>query len=641
MYPLAFKLFVGLAFLSNAGASITTSPEAFLLNDFDFIVEEVQRQAGLTQGIAVGTRLSENAKYMVGIIDSGQYLRGDPLITTPANFGHMVYNSKYDHMFLSVPQPGLNNRSHTAIRGKNLGGCSGTNFLLWTRASKEEYDILSHFGDQSWSWKGLLPCFLKTENYGSFLSSKLFYSPGEVLYQLKNFFTWLLKGSTSRLHGKGGPIHVNHPNPYYNTTKPFVHAMNNAGIPSFSDPLSGDIFGIGQVPMSMVKHTGMRVTSVAAYLEPNINRKNLIVLTSSKVTRLIFAGTSEPFTVTAIQFVSNNKTYIVSVRREVVLSAGSIQTPQVLEHSGIGNPEILQKHDIKPVVKLPGVGENLQEHLSSTLVYTLKPGQHSFDEFFKNPAFAADQQAIYDTNRTGILTTSWSTIAFTPLQTIFSNDTVKSLLQSLVAELNSRSKHLPLTDMQYGIQRQWLEEGRITQSEILLGHMGGLFGDPPSDRNKITMLMVLLHPFSRGSVHISSPDPLSPPLIDYNFLDFDFDAKLLAKMAQFIHSALIKSDPMMEVVEELLFPRPEILKDNQATENHVRNTAITIQHPVGSAPMAPRELGGVVYGLTNVRVVDASVITMQLSMHPQATIYAIAEKAAGMILKSIQLKEEL
>ncbi|KAF8581677.1 GMC oxidoreductase [Ramaria rubella] len=619
--------------IAVASATLTTNPEAFIQSHFDYLVV-----GGGTAGIAVAAKLSESGEYTVGVIDSGEYLKDDPLIQVPGRFGQTLFNPRYDRMFPIAPQPGLNNRAPLTNGGNVLGGSSAINFEVWNRASKEEYDVIGEFArDGSWGWDGgFLPYFKKLDKYTPPTSEEVY--PGikqnilaEILTKVKQFIFSETSNENAAYHGKDGPIQTSHNPAYCDLTFPFVEAINAAGIPTIADPDSGEISGIWDSPSAVDRRTGTRVSSVSAYLEPNINRTNFIVLTSAQVTKIIWDGKKELVRAMGVQFVFGSKTYTAAVKREVVLSAGTIGTPQVLENSGVGNPLILKKQKVKSVVNLPGVGENLQDHLFFGVMFALKPGHHTMDEPRINPEFAAQQQEIYETNRTGVFTAVWSTLVFSPLQSILSNNTLAATLATLDAELAQRTPGNKLIAEQYKIQRRWLDEGRVTQWEALLGPLGGLTHyRPKPDTSYVTVLIPQLHPFSRGSVHIESKNPLVIPRIDFRYLDFDFDKTVLVKAGQFIREIMSKP-PMVDFVDTIVEPPPEATTD-EAVEDYIRNNVFAIQHPIGTSPLASRDIGGVVdnhlkvYGVKNVRVADASVIPMQLSTHPQATVYAIAAK---------------
>jgi len=328
-----------------------------------------------------------------------------------------------------------------------------------------------------------------------------------------------------------------------------------------------------------------------------------------------------------------SKTYSVNASREVVLSAGTIQTPQILELSGIGNPYILAENGINTLVNLPGVGENFQEHLYVGVEWQLIPGQVSFDILRNNLTVAAEQLAQYNANGTGLYAALDSTLAFMPLHDFADAERRAALLQ-IFDEEAEEAPIFSLESLQYPIQRAWLEKDIVAQSELVVWSRGVI--SPAPNESYVSILGGISHPMSRGSVHISSSDPLAAPTINPQFLSKNFDSQFLLDALKFVQS-IGRQSPLADVIAVQTAPDPSVQDDADLLE-FVRTTTSDGDHLIGTAAMAPREFNGVVdpslkvYGTANLRVVDASVIPLLFAAHTQATVYAIAEKAATMIL---------
>ncbi|KAI0316480.1 GMC oxidoreductase-domain-containing protein, partial [Amylostereum chailletii] len=339
-------------------------------------------------------------------------------------------------------------------------------------------------------------------------------------------------------------------------------------------------------------------------------------------TKVLARKASDGVVATGVAYASGGNTFIANVTRDVILAAGSFQSPQLLELSGIGNKALLSGLGIETLLDLPGVGENLQDHLFVATQFQLKPGTLTYDELRINATFAAEQSALYNATGTGLLAGTDSALTFLPFSAFLSAADTQAMLTAFDAFVASTSPS-PLAAAQYAIHRSWLEDGNVPQVEVIMWSKGVI--DVAANESYITVL--------GGGVHINSSDGLAHPTINPSFLTNDFDTATVLHALKLAQSTGCL-DPLSTIVVEQT--APGALNDT-ALLSYIRETVSTASHPIGTAAMARRELGGVVdsglkvYGTTNLRVCDASVFPLSIGTHLQSTVYAVAEKLADVI----------
>ncbi|KAN0125467.1 hypothetical protein V8E53_015437 [Lactarius tabidus] len=620
---------------ASTSSSSTYSAAEFALLEFDVLV-----LGGGTAGLVVANRLSapptskNAAPLRVGVIEAGPYLPDDSLINVPtagnllgnANVGTLLGNPAYDWCFESVPQPGLDGLALQYPRGKVLGGSSAINSMVWQRGSRADYDIWgTGLGNgEEWTFEELLPFFTRSENWTAPSASN------PALFRL----TSAQKRSLEGVHGLGGPVQITYNNFLTDLDVPAAHAIvAAAGIAPNSNPDDGNDLSMPAqgVARTVDPRTGLRSYSASAYFDVEARaRDNLYVVTNAVASRIIFDGRKAK----AVEFQSDGKTYTVAVSKEVVLAAGSLKTPQILELSGVGNRTLLERLGIPVILDLPEVGENLQDHPVTLSDFKLKPGIMTLDSL-ANATFTSEQQVLFEANQAGVFTYSVGNIGTVTLQSMTTPSEFKAMRDSLDQDLAERIL-TPLQKAQYQHLKDLVDGGEEGWVEIVVVPSGGVLSPPKPGENYLTAVAIQQHTFGQGSVHINSTNIHDQPLIDPRIADLRWDFDVLYYGTKFLRK-WIQTKPLADLIDEWITP-PASIKDDE-WEKFVKTAVRTTNHPLGTTAMAPRSLGGVVdpkmkiYGLTNVRVVDASVIPLTTGVAIQSTVYAIAEKAADILRK--------
>ncbi|KAJ7443727.1 alcohol oxidase [Mycena latifolia] len=518
---------------------------------------------GGTAGLTVASRLAENPNVRVGVIEAGMYRPNDT----------------------AIDQEGANNRSMYLARGKLVGGSSGINGLAWRRAAADDYDAWAEIiDDKSWSFNGLLPYFKKSENW----TEPTILYPGQAL-------TPALKNS----QGSGGPIEVSYNGYLTELDIPIVSAAVNLGWDFNQSPNGGNSAGISPLARDVSPSLGVRFYSAPGYFAPNMQDSNLIVLTGAQATKINFSKIKGQIIASSVDFVVGDQQYT---------------TPQLLEVSGVGNAKLLSSLGIPSILDLPQVGENLQDHPLIAADFNVRPGFGTLDQMRFNSTFAAEAATEYATSRTGPMTYTFSFFAAVPLQSVVPASKARSLLAELDAEIAS-TKLTPLQQVQYAYQRAAVAAGKIGTIGYSLVASGGLASAPGTNSSYLTLVAAAMQPFSRGSVHINSRNATLMPTIDVGYLKFGFDADIVTAGLKFM-STWTSTAPLSKMISSPNVPTPSQYQSDAALKEY----------------MAPKQIGGVVdgrlkvYGLQNVRIVDAGIFPMLVNAPLQPTVYAIAEK---------------
>ncbi|KAF5347382.1 hypothetical protein D9758_011281 [Tetrapyrgos nigripes] len=625
MSPLALQLTV-----AQSCPPTLTDAGAFALQEYDFVI--IGTGPG---GMTLATRLSENPSLSVAILEAGPLRVPDDNVDIPGLDARVIFTPEYDWMRGTVPTEFTAGRSIPAPRGKLVGGSSATNGMAWSRATKEEhntFDLLNN-GSGDWTWDTFLPYWRKVENIKVVL-----------LFQFSrtrrlNFFSKLQNENatvpipnllSNDIVGNGGPMNISLNKVYPDSIPPYLQSIQamNPPVPVNTKPMSGDTLGIWNTLIAVDLDTGKRNYPATSYYCTVAGRPNLHVITGAQATRVIFEKDLSPLKATGVEFSSQNSSFIVNATREVILSAGVINTPQLLELSGIGNAKLLRSLDIEVLLDMPGVGENLQEHFYIGSTWEILPNITTFDAL-KNPDILSQQREIFDTTGGGLLSATSSIIAYLSHRMLFDDETVQKLRDLFEDSLSKidPATLTPLAIAQHQIQRDWLARGTIPEFEIIQINLGLVNADKSGNKSYIST--------NCGVQHINTTDPLASPAINGNYLSTDYDIQVLVEILKW-NRRLATISPFADIIVQQTGPTPDVTSDEDLKQ-YIRENFSVGSHIVGTASMVPPELGGVVdtklkvYGTTNLRVMDISVWPMELAAHPQATVFAMSERLADII----------
>lgn len=531
--------------------------------EFDYVIV-----GGGSAGCVLAGRLSEDPAVTVCLLEAGGP-DDSVLVRAPLGFAATAALGLHNWGFETVPQAGFKGRRGFAPRGKVLGGSSSVNAMVYTRGNPHDYDGWAALGNPGWGWQDVLPYFKKSEH-------------SECT-------------GANDLRGVGGPLNVSFLPSASSINEAFEQACQAQGIPRTPDYNGAQQFGVGRAQVT--QKNGERWNAARAYVTPHLQRPNLTVISHAEASRVLLDG-QRAVGVTFRQGQKNaQQERTLRAKREVLLAAGAYGSPKLLLLSGIGPADHLQAHGIEVKHALPGVGENLQDHLSAVLIYrNLRP------ETTLGFSMAGGRAMLAAINQWRRHRTGWVTSNVSETQAFVSTD------------------------------------GHTDHPDIQLALCNGIIDDHTRKRHwghGYTLHVTLMRPQSRGTLRLQSADPAAPPLIDPAFFSAAADMARLVRGTQ-LGLDIMNSAPLASYRGPMLYEVDR--KDPARIADFLRDHSDTEYHPVGTCKMGPANDAMAVvdaqlrvHGLQGLRVVDASVMPTLVSGNTNAPTMMLAEKAAAMM----------
>ena len=520
-------------------------------------------------GCVLANRLSADPSAKVLLLEAGG--QDDWFwIDIPVGYLYTIANPRTDWCYKTQPDEFLAGRSINYARGRVLGGCSSINAMIYMRGQKEDYDYWASLGNEGWSWNDILPLYKKVEDY---------------------------QHGADDLHGVGGELRVEEGRVRWEILEAWRDAAEECGIPKIREFNRGDNFGSAYFQMNQKR--GVRWSATKAFLRPVLSRPNLTVVTRALVERIRIGGSKGSLRAEGVEFAhATDGRCFAQSSRETILAAGSIGSPQLLQLSGVGAPALLARLGIAPVHHLPGVGENLHDHLQIRMQYKVS-NTRTLNER-ANSLFGKAAMALeYALFKTGPLT----------------------MPPSQLGAFAKSDPGQPTANIEWHVQPLSLDK----------------FGDPLHPFPAITPSVCNLRPLSRGWVRVTSPDPAVHPEIKLNYLSAPEDRRVAVDAMRFTRR-IMAAKALAKFQPEEFRPGPSAESDEDLARA-AGELGTTIFHPVGTCRMGKDEDAVVddrlrVRGVSRLRVIDASIMPRVTSGNTNAPAYMIAEKGSELVRTS-------
>ncbi|KAI0172163.1 GMC oxidoreductase [Hypoxylon sp. FL1284] len=579
---------------------------------------------GGTAGLVLANRLTENPDLQVVVLESGEDRSGDLNTLTPGAWP-MLTNTTGNWEFHTVTQEALG-RKIMVPQGKALGGSSAINSFIFHPTSRATVEGWKDLGNEGWDFAAF-----DAATRRSFTAHK---PSGETEGQ--------------------GPLQLTLAAPEDSWEKIWVEGLESLGY-SRTDPLSGNRGGPDIGPESIDPKTKQRSFAANAYLDPVRARPSLKVITETTVTKVLLERSSAAADAVAKGVEFSHKggaLQTIAARKEVIISAGVFNSPRILELSGVGGADLLVRLGIDVVIDNPHVGENLQNHLFTGVVFEAKDDVDTLDAFFRQePDAVAAAMQDYGTKGTGPLSTSsiikMAQLTLPELHT----EEGRAELEQFLGPASNANPASPTTPAFAAAHEKFVRSILTDPNEVLGNYIFGAAYAPfeaPSPTYRapgkhISLALETSHPLSRGHVYITSAEPSKAGTndgleVDPRFLSHPLDLELLARQLRFAEDLVTRAEP----IARHLKPYAQRFGDLEAARDYVRRTVEDAHHYTGSCSMMPRAMGGVVdnrlrvYGCPNLRVCDASIVPIQPTANPQAVVYGVAEMGAGFIKEDLR-----
>ena len=537
-------------------------------SDYDYIIIG----AG-SAGCVLADRLSADGRYTVCLLEAGGTDRRF-WVTVPLGYGKLFYNKAVNWCYTTEPSKGLGGRPDFWPRGKLLGGSSSINAMVYIRGQQQDFDGWAEAGNPGWDWESVLPIFKEMETYD---------------------------GGSNHFRGDKGPLHVSRAD---RDAHPLCAAYFEAG-QALGLPLNEDFNGPSQEGVGYYQVTtrkGRRHSSAKAFLRPAMGRKNLTVLTGAQAKRILFDGKRA----TGVVFQQAGREKTLHAGREVIVSAGAINSPQLLQLSGVGPADLLRKHGIDPVLDQPQVGANLQDHQGLNITYKARiPTLNTILRPWWGKLWVGMRYLL---NRSGPLS--------------------RSINQAGGFFRTDPSRNRP--NMQLYLQAFSTLQPRLGERPLLT----------PDPFPGFSLGLSNCHPRSRGYLEITSNDPFAPPRIVANPFEDEEDMQEMLQGVKFVRQ-LAQHPALAALIEEEIVPGPQCQTDEDLIED-IRQRGGTVFHPSGTCRMGPDPAAAVVdsrlrvHGLQGLRVIDLSIYPTIISGNTNASAMMIGAKGAAMILEDAQ-----